>query len=125
MRASEALFEGQMLKRALACKCPKCGAGDLYKPGFLNLSLNERCASCGFELAKNDSADGPAVFLIFILGFLLVPIALFVDHLFMPPLWLHAIIWTIAALGLTLGSLRQLKAYVIALQLKHRASDWD
>ncbi len=120
-----ALFDRTMIKQALACKCPKCGQGDLYKPGFLNLSLNPTCTACGFDLAKNDNGDGPAVFLIFILGFSLVPLALLVDHLFEPPLWFHAILWTIVALGLTLGMLKPLKAFVIALQLKHRASDWD
>lgn len=117
-------FDGQLLKQALACKCPKCGQGDLYKPGFLNLSLNDVCSSCGFALSKNDSADGPAVFLIFILGFLLVPFALFIDHIFTPPLWVHAIVWTVVTLSLTLGLLKPIKSYVIALQLKHRASDW-
>ncbi len=118
-----ALFDRQMVLQALACKCPKCGKGDLYKPGFLNLSLNDSCPVCGLDLARNDNGDGPAVFLIFILGFLLVPIALFLDHLFQPPLWVHAIIWTTAALGLTLGMLKPLKAFIIALQLRHRASD--
>lgn len=122
---SDALFERKLLKRAFDCKCPRCGVGDLYRPGFLNLNLNEVCSSCGFALAKNDSADGPAVFLIFILGFLLVPLALWVDHVFALPLWVHAIIWTTAALGLTLGLLKPLKAYVIALQLKHRPGDWS
>jgi uncharacterized protein (DUF983 family) len=121
---SKTVFDGQLLKQALACKCPKCGQGELYKPGFLNLTLNETCASCGFALSKNDSADGPAVFLIFILGFLLVPIALFIDHTFTPPLWVHAILWSCVTLGLTLGLLKPLKSYVIALQFKHRASDW-
>lgn len=122
---SGAMFDSGLLRQAWTCKCPKCHQGDLYKPGFLNLHLRETCETCGFALAKNDSADGPAVFLIFILGALLVPIALLVDHLFVIPLWLHAIIWTVAALGLTLGLLRPLKSYIIALQLKHRASDWD
>jgi len=125
MPVTDALFEGQLISRALALKCPQCGQGDLYKPGFLNLSLCDECASCKFALAKNDSADGPAVFLIFILGALLVPLALYLDSVMTIPLWLHAIIWTVLALGITLGLLRPLKAYVIGLQLKHRASDWE
>lgn len=114
----------EIIKTAWACKCPKCQKGNLYKPG-LTLDLNDQCPNCGFDLAKNDSADGPAVFLIFILGFLLVPLALLVEYTFYPPLWLHAVLWTIIALGLTLGTLRPLKAYVIALQYKHRPNDWS
>lgn len=112
-----------LLKTALACKCPKCGQGDLYRSRY-SLSLNDRCAVCGFPAARNDSADGPAVFLIFILGFILVPLALLFDALVSPPLWVHAVLWGGLALGLTLGSLKPLKAYIIALQCKHRPSDW-
>ena len=106
------------------CKCPRCGQGDLYKPG-LTLDLRDQCASCGLDLRKTDSADGPAVFLIFILGFLLVPLALITDTWLRPSLWLSVFIWGGLALGLTLGLLRPLKAYIIALQFKHRQSDWE
>ncbi len=112
------------LKLGLACKCPKCGQGDLYKPGF-TLTLREHCATCGLDLTRNDSADGPAVFLIFVLGFALVPMALLLESWLHPPLWLHAILWSVVALGLTVGTLRPLKAYIIALQFKYRRSDWE
>ena len=111
-------------KLALSQKCPRCGIGDLYKPGW-TLTVRDVCDRCGLALAKNDSADGPAVFLIFVLGSLLVPAALLVETLFAPPLWVHTAIWTVVALGITIGALRPLKAYVIALQFKHRASDWE
>lgn len=106
------------------CKCPKCGEGDLYKPG-LTLTLRDVCAVCGLDLGRNDSADGPAVFLIFILGFLLVPMALIFDAKIHPPLWVHAALWGSIALGITIGALRPLKAYIIALQFKHRRTDWE
>jgi uncharacterized protein (DUF983 family) len=114
----------ELLKLGWNCKCPRCEKGNLYKPG-LTLSLRECCNNCGLDLSKNDSADGPAVFLIFILGFLLVPLALLTDAIFTPPLWLHLVVWTPFALGLTLGLLRPLKAYIIALQFRHRPGDWE
>lgn len=106
------------------CKCPRCKAGDLFRPG-LTLSLRAACESCGLDLDKNDSADGPAVFLIFILGFLLVPLALFLEFTAHPPLWLHALLWGAVILLLTVGTLRPIKAYIIALQYKHRPGDWE
>ena len=109
---------------ALAQKCPRCGKGDLYNPG-LSLNLREQCDSCGLDLARNDSADGPAVFLIFILGFLLVPAALILESAASPPIWIHVVLWGGIGLAITIGALRPLKAYVIALQYKYRASDWD
>ena len=114
----------QILHQASKCKCPRCGQGDLYKPGFLNLALNDHCSSCHLDLAKNDSADGPAVFLIFILGFLIVPLALLTDSLFHLPVLVHLLIWTPVCLGIILGLLRPTKALVLNLQWKHRASDW-
>jgi uncharacterized protein (DUF983 family) len=117
------LINTELVKIGWACKCPKCKIGDLYKPG-LTMDLRDTCESCGLDFTCNDSADGPAVFMIFILGFLLVPLALFTDSLWHWPVWVHAIVWGVIALNLTLGALRPLKAYIIALQYKHRASDW-
>lgn len=117
------LMDSELVKLGWACKCPKCKTGDLYKPGF-TMDLREKCDHCGLDFSKNDSADGPAVFLIFILGFLLVPAALLVDALYHWPLWLHMIVWGILGLGMIIASLRPLKAYIIALQYRHRASDW-
>ncbi|MCC6598704.1 MAG: DUF983 domain-containing protein [Alphaproteobacteria bacterium] len=116
-------MDRDLVKACWHCKCPKCRVGDLYARG-LTLDLRERCDSCGLDISRSDSADGPAVFLIFILGFLLVPLALLVDAVFGWPLWVHAIVWGVCALFLTVGSLRPLKAYIIALQYKHRPSDW-
>ena len=89
------------------------------------MTLIDRCPVCGLDLSRNDSADGPTVFLIFILGFALVPLALLLDAWLHWPLWLHAAVWTAVALALTLGTLRPLKAYIIALQFKHRPGDWE
>ncbi len=112
------------VKAGFACKCPKCHTGSLY-PSFFNLDVKDTCSNCGLNLSDNDSADGPAVFLIFILGFLLVPLALFIDHIFTIPLWVHTILWLAVALSLTIGALKPLKSYIIFLQYKHRASDWN
>lgn len=117
------LVDTELVRLGWACKCPKCKSGDLYKPGF-TMDLREKCADCGLDFTRNDSADGPAVFLIFILGFLLVPAALIVDALWHWPMALHIAVWGTLALGMTLGALRPLKAYIIALQYRHRASDW-
>jgi uncharacterized protein (DUF983 family) len=118
------MLDRQAIKLALACKCPRCGQGGLY-PSRFNLDLKSACDVCGLNLAKNDSADGPAVFLIFILGFLLVPLALLFENIVAPPLWVHGVIWGGVAIFITLGTLRPLKAYIIALQYKHRPGDWE
>ncbi len=104
----------------LACKCPCCGRGALYD-GFLTVA--ERCAVCGTDLGKADSGDGPAFFIIFILGFIVVPLALLVEAQFAPPMWVHMAIWPIVILGGALALLRPMKGVLIALQYHHRASE--
>jgi uncharacterized protein (DUF983 family) len=116
------LSEISPIAAGLACRCPRCGRGRLYR-GFLDIV--ERCEACGLELARNDSGDGPAVFLIFILGFTVVPLALLVALRVDWPLWLHALIWGAVILGLTLGMLRPAKAIVLALQYRHRRGDFE
>ena len=112
-----------LMRGALSCKCPRCGKGRLFRGG-ISLVLCERCASCGLNLGDNDCGDGAVVFLIFILGFLLVPLALLIELLFAPPLWAHAVIAGALALGLTLAATKPIKSYIIALQFKHRPGSW-
>lgn len=118
------LPDAEMLKLGVYCLCPRCKTGALYAPG-LTLTVRARCTDCDLNFSKSDSADGPAVFLIFILGFFLVPLALLVESLFHWSVWIHTIVWSVVALSLTVGLLRPIKAYIIALQYKHRPGDWS
>jgi uncharacterized protein (DUF983 family) len=100
-------------------RCPNCGEGPLFT-GFL--TITRRCAKCGFDLAKSDSGDGPAVFVIFIAGFIAAFGLLFTEVAYRPPLWLEAAIWLPVAAVLCLGLLRPLKGLMIAAQFANRAS---
>lgn len=104
----------------LACKCPRCGRGRLYE-GYL--TLVERCEVCGTDLRKADSGDGPAVFIIFILGALVVPMALLLETQLAPPLWVHMALWPFVMLGGALALLRPMKSLLIAIQFHHKASE--
>lgn len=84
------------------------------------LTVRRDCAACGLPLADHDSGDGPAVFVIFILGAVVVPLALWVEAAFEPPPWLHAILWGTAVTAGTLGLLRPLKGVMVALNYRHR-----
>ena len=87
------------------------------------LTVAERCTECGLDLRKADSGDGPAVFIIFILGFLIVPPALIFEAIAAPPLWLHMVIWPPLVLIGALALLRPMKGLMIALQYHHKASE--
>lgn len=106
----------------LLCRCPRCGQGRLFD-GIL--TVRERCESCGFDLRANDVGDGAAVFVILILGFVVVGLALLLEAKAEPPLWVHAVIWPIGIFGGTIAMLRPLKATLIALQYRHRRDTFD
>jgi uncharacterized protein (DUF983 family) len=99
-------------------RCPRCGQGRLFARG---LGLRNACDRCGLNYAFADSGDGPAVFAIFILGFLILGGALVVEFKFAPPVWLHIVLWALITPLLAYGLLRILKATLIALQYKHKA----
>lgn len=99
-------------------RCPRCGEGHLFR-GFLEVA--PKCDRCGLDLAFADSGDGPAVFIMMIVGFIVVGLALVVEFSLHPPLWLHALIWVPLVLGLSIGLLRPLKGAMIAQQYRHRA----
>jgi uncharacterized protein (DUF983 family) len=106
----------------LGCRCPRCGKGRLFD-GYL--SVNEECPVCGLDLSAQDSADGPAVFITLILGFIVVGLALIVELLFRPPRWVHLVLWPPVIIAGALMMLRPFKAFMIALQYRHRRSEND
>jgi len=67
--------------------------------------------------------DGPAVAGIFILGFGVVGLAVWVEFAFALPLWVHGLIWAPVILGGAVGLLRPLKGVTVALQYRFRAVD--
>jgi len=78
------------LGAGLKARCPRCGAGALFRSG---LTLRDKCDRCGLSYAFADSGDGPAVFAIFILGFLILGGALLVEFRLHPPVWVHVALW--------------------------------
>ncbi|GGE91886.1 DUF983 domain-containing protein [Stappia taiwanensis] len=101
-------------------RCPRCGQGRLFK-GFL--STAERCSNCGLDFDFADSGDGPAVFIIMAVGFIVVALMLVVEISFRPPIWLHMLLWLPLTVILGLGLLRPLKGVMIAQQYKHSARE--
>src|SRR5262245_64201654 len=93
-------------------RCPRCGQGALFAGG---LALKDACGQCGLSYAFADSGDGPAVFAIFILGFLVLGGALLVEFRLEPPLWVHVALWGILTPLLAFGLLSVVKGSLTAL----------
>ena len=108
------------IRAALLGRCPRCGDGSLFA-GYLTVA--HACPRCGLDYTSFDPGDGPAVFVILIVGFLVAGGALIVEVRFQPPYWVHAIIWLPAILILTFAFLRLVKSTLLVLQYKHRAGE--
>jgi uncharacterized protein (DUF983 family) len=120
-QADRALYPPQdALRTGLSGRCPRCGQGRLFQ-GFL--STRPGCSNCGLSFDFADSGDGPAVFIIMIVGFIVVGLALAVEMSFRPPIWLHMALWLPLTLILGLGMLRPLKGLMIAQQYRHSARE--
>ncbi len=101
-------------------RCPQCGKGKLFK-GFI--SLGKECSNCGLSYDFADAGDGPAVFIIFIVGFLAIVGAILTEIFYRPPYWVHALLWGPGIILLSAGLLRPFKGVLIGLQYKHQARE--
>ncbi len=110
------------LQTALQGRCPRCGRGPLFA-GLLR--CNAQCRECGLDLSPYDGGDGAAVAGIFIVGALSVIAVIMVDIKYEPPLWLHALIWPLPVLLLTIVVMRIAKAALAAAQYRHRGGETE
>ena len=115
-------YQASALAAGLRCRCPRCGVGQLFQ-SRLNLDLLATCPHCSLDYRFIDTGDGPAVFVIMILGFVMLGSALILEFAFGPPWWVHVAVWGPVTLFLAFGLLRPLKATLIALQYKNRAEE--
>lgn len=108
------------VRAGLSGRCPRCGAGRLFS-GFL--TVGERCGNCRLDYSFADSGDGPAVFVILIIGFIVVGLALWMEVSLNPPLWIHFLLWIPLTLVLSLTALRLIKGLLIVLQYRNKAAE--
>ena len=108
------------VKVGLAGRCPGCGEGRLFK-GFL--AIDEGCGTCGLDYSFADAGDGPAVFAILLIGFVVVALALWTEVTLNPPLWVHFLLWIPLTLALGMTALRLIKGLLIAVQYRNKAAE--
>jgi uncharacterized protein (DUF983 family) len=85
------------------------------------LVVRPRCSVCDLDYSFADAGDGPAIFAIFILGFLMLGGALIAEFKFNAPLWFHVMAWGLLTPLLAIGLLRFLKGLLIAQQFRTKA----
>lgn len=104
---------GLALRRGLMLRCPACGEGKLFRKF---LKIVDRCPHCGEELFHHRADDAPPYFTILIVGHVVVPIMLAVELAYLPPLWVHMMVWPAVTLLLSLALLPRIKGAVVGWQ---------
>ncbi len=108
------------VRAAIAGRCPRCGKGKAFAGP---IKLVARCSACDLDIDGFNVGDGPAAFLIFGLGFIIVGLAMWLEFGFGPPWWLHALLWPPLTILLTIFGLRIGKSILLALEYKHEAAE--
>ena len=115
-----AAAEPSLQSVALRGLCPRCGSRTLFA-GVA--TFTPACRACGLDFRGFNVGDGPAAFLILIVGGLIVGLAIAVELSLEPPFWVHILLWLPLATIATLFSLRLAKAALLALEYRHRARE--
>ncbi|HET7816333.1 MAG TPA: DUF983 domain-containing protein [Sphingomicrobium sp.] len=112
-------MSGPSLAAAIAGACPRCHARSLFD-GWVRFA--PRCSDCGLDFSAFNVGDGPAAFLILVVGAILTTAAIAVELLFEAPFWVH-LVWIPLGLALTLFGLRLGKALLLAQEYRHQAGE--
>ncbi|MCD7061167.1 DUF983 domain-containing protein [Pelagibacterium xiamenense] len=113
---------GRAMMRGLACKCPACGNGSMFRA---YLKVADACPDCGEELFHQRADDAPPYLVIFIVGHIIVGLMLHIEmvHRVNPTFYL----WTMLPLAtlLCLWMLPRVKGAVVGLQWAKRMHGFD
>jgi len=110
------------MKRGFRGRCPRCGEGRLFR-AFLKVA--DSCDKCGQDFSAHRADDLPAYLVIVIVGHIVVPLALFIETNYSPPVALQLAIYLPLTLFASLALLQPVKGGVVALQWALRMHGFD
>ena len=106
------------MRRGFAGHCPACGEGKLFR-GFLKVA--DVCSACGEEMHHQRADDAPPYFPILVVGHVIGAMMLYVEEVDADlPIWIHAIVWPLLTLAMSLVLLPRFKGALIGLQWANR-----
>lgn len=110
------------MKRGFRGRCPRCGEGKLFR-AFLKVA--DTCDKCGQDFSAHRADDLPAYLVIVIVGHIVVPIALYIETNYSPPVALQLATYLPITLISSLLLLQPVKGSVVALQWALRMHGFD
>lgn len=105
------------VKRGLACRCPACGEGKLFKS---YLKVVDRCEVCGTDLHHHRADDMPPYITMSIVGHFVIWFILIGEIEFQLPLWFHVVVWPLVTLAMSFALMQPVKGAVVGLQWANR-----
>src|SRR5688572_24010639 len=108
------------IEAGLRLRCPQCGVGEVFQS---YLKFRDHCRACGADFKAADAGDGPAVFIILIVGAIVTPLLIILQFGLDLPGWLALTLTMLAAVVLCLALLPPFKSLLFALQWKHKARE--
>ncbi|MEW4468281.1 DUF983 domain-containing protein [Parasphingorhabdus sp. JC815] len=109
-----------IVSAALLGLCPNCAQKTLFRS---ITAFSSKCRACGLDYDQYNVGDGPAAFLILIIGGMVLALALIVELNFYPPVWVHALLWVPLTIGAVVGSLRLSKGLLLILEHRNQARE--
>ena len=107
----------QAIRRGFRGRCPRCGEGKLFR-AFLKVS--DECSVCHQDFTPHRADDLPAYLVIVIVGHIVVPLALWIETDYSPPIPLQMAIYLPLTLVASLVLLQPVKGAVVGLQWAFR-----
>ncbi|MFL0670114.1 MAG: DUF983 domain-containing protein [Erythrobacter sp.] len=99
-----------LFSAALSGLCPHCGAPSLFAAPA---AIAERCGACGLEFLPLERGSRWAGVFTMLLALVLTGLALGIDALIAPPLWLQLAFWAPVTVGGVIFSLRLFKTWLL------------
>ncbi|HZU65049.1 MAG TPA: DUF983 domain-containing protein [Novosphingobium sp.] len=109
-----------MIPAALFGLCPRCGAKGLFA-GLARFA--PACRRCGLDFSGFNVGDGPAAFLTFGVGALVVVVAAWLALSVDPPWWVYVLVLVPLTFGPTLWGLRLGKAALLVAEYRRKAGE--
>ncbi|WP_315833368.1 DUF983 domain-containing protein [Bradyrhizobium prioriisuperbiae] len=112
----------QAMRRGFRGRCPRCGEGKIFR-AFLKVADN--CSVCGQDFSHHRADDLPAYLVIVIVGHIIVPLALWIETDYAPPVGLQLAVYLPLTLVASLALLQPVKGAVVALQWAFRMHGFE
>lgn len=109
-----------IVRAAMRSRCPRCADGPLFA-GMT--AFAPHCPACGLDFRQFNVGDGPAAFLILVVGGIITALAVILQIKAEPPFWVHVLLWVPLTTIAVVACLRVSKAALLILEYRNQARE--